>query len=377
MTLSGKRDVNASGAGGFTCRHIGRQDMQSEAVSTLPKRVRRALRLAGWNTLGIVLALILGEVTLRLAGIEFALYPSKVQFGGPNPLELHSQYIVDRQLFWVPQRYSTKIAYWKGRRPTIVFMGDSCTHFGKYPKFLKSMIMDHNPESPFTSVVVGVTGWSSYQGLRQLERDILGMRPRVVTIYYGWNDHWTHYGLEDKMIGKIYRKHPPLLLELSPNIRVATLTNNLIFAFKFPTPEQPTRGPVRVSLSDFSANLRQMVKIAQDNGIIPILLTAPSSLRRGKEPPALTRRWLNDLRDLIPLHQHYVQAVRNVASQQQAPFIDLYSEFNRLPQKDLDKLFKRDGIHLRKKGDEKIAEMIYAYLVSTGLYGHMMQFQPE
>ena len=202
------------------------------------------------------------------------------------------------------------------------------------------------------------------------------MRPWAVTIYYGWNDHWLHYGLEDKMIGEVYRNHPPLLLELSPHIRTATLINNLIFAFKFPLLNS-TRGPARVSLSDFSANLRQMVQIARDNGIIPILLTAPSSHRKGKEPRYLTRRWLNDLDDLIPLHRQYVQAVRNVASQQQAPLIDLYAEFNRLPQEDVDRSFMKDGIHLTKEANEKIAKMIYAYLVDTGLYGRMMEFRPE
>ena len=342
----------------------------------LHPRIRRVLRLVGWNLLGVVLVLILGESTLWLIDIDPAMVPTKIQWGGPDPGFIHSAYRVDRQLFWVSRKYPTEVAYWKGRRPTIVFMGDSCTEFGGYHEFLKSMIRKHNPGVAFTSAVVGFVGWSSYQGLRQLERDVVPMKPRAVTIYYGWNDHWTHYGLEDKMIGEIYRKHPPRLLEWSSALRMAALTNNLIFAFKFPTPKQPTRGPVRVSLSDFSANLRQMVQIARDNGIIPILITAPSSHRRGKEPRYLTQRFLNDLDDLIPLHQEYVQAVRDVASEEQAPLVDLYSEFNRLPQEDLERFFQGDGIHLRRKGDRKIAEMIYAYLVDTGLYSSIMELQP-
>lgn len=339
--------------------------------------IRRALRLVGWNILGSVLALILGEVALRLTGIDPTIFPMKIRWGGPDPAFIHSSYRVDRQLFWVPFKYPGEVAYWKDRRPTIVFMGDSCTEFGGYHEFLKSIIRRHNPGDAFTSVNFGVVGWSSYQGLRQLERDVVPMKPWAVTIYYGWNDHWTHYGLEDKRIGEIYRKHPPLLLEWSSDLRMAALTNNLIFAFKFLTPERPTRYSVRVSLSDFSANLRQMVQIARDNGIVPILLTAPSSHRRGKEPRYLAEQWLNDLDDLIPLHQQYVQAVRDVASEEQSPLVDLYSEFNRLPEEDLDRFFMGDGIHLRKKGDRKIAEMIYAYLVDTGLYGNVMELQPR
>lgn len=120
-----------------------------------------------------------------------------------------------------------------------------------------------------------------------------------------------------------------------------------------------------------------MIQIALDNDLIPILLTAPSSHRKGKEPRYLTERWLNDLSDLIPLHQQYVQAVRDVAAQHQTPLIDLYAAFNRLPEEDLDRFFWGDGIHLSKEGDEKLAEMMYAYLVDTGLYSRMMEFQPE
>ena len=224
--------------------------------------------MVGWNILGIVLALILGEATLRWISIEFALYPSKVQFGWPNPVQLHNKFVVDSQLFWVPKNYSAKVAHYEGRQPMIVFMGDSCTHPNAYPRFLKSVITDRNPEIAFTFVTVGVGGWSSYQGLRQLERDVIPMKPRAGTIYYGWNDHWTHYGLEDKMTGEVYRKHPSLLLELSPNIRMATLINNLIFAFKFPLLNS-TRGPVRVSLSDFSANLRRWFRSLGTMGSFP------------------------------------------------------------------------------------------------------------
>ncbi len=302
------------------------------------------------------------------------MYPTQIQFGWPTPVRLPALFTVDRQLLWVPKRYDALVAAWKGRQPMIVFMGDSCTQYGEYPEFLASIMRGHSAEREFTSVTVGVGGWSSYQGLRQLERDVVPMRPRAVTIYYGWNDHWINYGLEDKIIGEIYRKHPPLLLELSSRIRMANLVNHIIFTFRYPIARQHNRDSVRVSLFDFSANLRQMVHIAQDNDIIPILLTAPSSHRKGKEPRRLTERWLNDLSDLIPLHQQYVQAVRDIAAQHQAPLIDLYAAFNRLPQQDLDRSFYRDGIHLSEEGNKILAEMIYTYLVQTGLLGRIIEF---
>ena len=337
----------------------------------------RGARLVGYNILGVLMVLILGEIALHWLGIEFTIIQTKIQFGAPDPVVLHSQHSVDRHLLWVPNGYSAKVAAWKGRQPTIVFLGDSCTELGKYPEFLASIMRGRSTKRDFTYVKVGVVGWSSYQGLRQLERDVVPMRPRAVTIYYGWNDHWTNFGLEDKIIGEIYRKHPPLLLELSSRLRMASLVNHAIFAFRYPISKQHSKGSVRVSLSDFSANLRQMIQIARDNDIVPILLTAPASHRKGKEPHSLTERWLNDLSDLVPLHQQYVQAVRDVAAQYHAPLIYLYAEFNTYPKEELDESFDPDGIHLTKKGNEKIAEIISAYFVDTGLYGRLMELQPE
>ena len=89
------------------------------------------LRVVRWNILGIILALILGEVTLRYIGIigikpKLSPYPSQVKIAGPDTVRPRARYIVDRQLFWIPKNYSAKVAYWTGRRPTIVSMGDSC-----------------------------------------------------------------------------------------------------------------------------------------------------------------------------------------------------------------------------------------------------------
>jgi hypothetical protein len=49
--------------------------------------------------------------------------------------------------------------------------------------------------SPAHGVKLAVGGWASEQGLRQFRRDVLPLHPRVVmTIYYGWNDHWIAFG---------------------------------------------------------------------------------------------------------------------------------------------------------------------------------------
>lgn len=317
-------------------------------------------------------AVILGEITLRLIGFEFALYPTKVQFGWPDPVTLRNLYHFDSELLWVPKDYSTRVANWKGKRPTFVFMGDSNTEFGEYDEFLKSIIYEQNPNSAFTFVNMGVAGWSSYQGLQQLKRDVLPMLPRFVTIYYGWNDHWTSFGIEDKEMGKYNLEYSTLQLEVLSNVRVIQLFNKAIFVLKRSATEQDEQKPERVSLSDFSSNLLKMIRLARDNGIIPLLLTAPSSHKKGEEPDYLAERWLNDLNELVPIHNKYVQVIRDISSNEDVPLIDLFAEFERLPQDDINKFFQRDGIHLTEKGNKKIAEFIFEYFVRNDLYNRLV-----
>ena len=337
----------------------------------MSRKFKKRVLLAGTAFVSLAVSLVFAEIALRLMGFEFALYPTEIQFGWPDPVTLQDVYQVDSELLWVPKEYSSKVAAWKGKRPTIVFMGDSCTESGGYDRFLEAIIQEQNPNDTFTFVNVGVGGWSSYQGLQQLKRDVLLMMPRVVTIFYGWNDHWASFGIEDKEIGKFNIEHPTFLLKSSANSRVVQLVNRAIFTLKQSTTVRNNRRPERVSLSDFSSNLLQMVEIARGSGLTPILLTAPSSHKKGEEPAYLARRWLNDLQELVPLHQKYVQAVRDIASKENVLLIDLDAEFDQLPQEDLNQLFTKDGIHLTKEGNKKIAEFMYEGLVRNDLYDRL------
>ncbi len=325
------------------------------------------MQLLGYNALTTSVLLILIELGLRLFGFQFALEPPRVEFGWPNPFSLENDFLADPDLLWVPPQYSAQVAAAHTQQTSIVFMGDSCTYYGNYDEKLQSIIAARNPDSNFTYSNLAVPGWSTYSGLQQLQQDVLPIQPRAITIYYGWNDHWNYFGLQDKDAARFL--NPGSLSRLSAflsRFRTAQLVNKAFLAIKehFADPSQE-----RVSLADFHANLRQMVRIARDNDIIPILLTAPTSHQLGQEPPYLTtKHFLANLEDLVPLHQQYVQAVRAVAAAENAPLIDLYQEFNQLPRQDLDQLLQGDGIHLRPAGSQFIAESIDRQLTQAGLY---------
>lgn len=312
---------------------------------------------------GILIAVLLAEIALRLIGFEFNLYPSKVQFGWPDPVAIKRLYKPDQDLLWVPKDYTERAGFAVRTHPSLVFMGCSCTQFGRYDRFVAETVHTRHPSSNFTFVNLGVGGWSSYQGCQQLKRDVVRMRPRVITIYYGWNDHWCTFGLEDKQIGKFNRERPEVLTMLAAKSRVIQLINKRVFSTRF----QGKTASQRVPLEDFRANLKEIIRVARENSIIPVLLTAPSAHHLGEEPAYLADRWLNDLSELIPLHESYVQAVRDVAHEDDVYLVDLYRLFRDLSREELSESFQTDGIHLTELGDRRIAHYVYEYFVKTDL----------
>jgi lysophospholipase L1-like esterase len=332
-------------------------------TSRNPRRVFPTSALVVGST---VFALLVAEIVLRVIGFEFALYPTKVEFGWPDPVTMEKMYKPDKDLLWVPNNYDAKLTRWDTTSPSIVFMGCSCTQFGRYDKFLVSAMDEHCAGSDLTFVNLGVGGWSSYQGLQQLKRDVVPMKPRIATIFYGWNDHWSGFGYEDKEIGKFNEEHATLLTTLAQS-RVVQLVNRAVFTIKHPGVARDERRPERVPLLDFTTNLVEMVRTANENGITPVLITAPSTHKKGEEPEYLTSRRLNDLSELVPLHESYVRAVREVAAQENVVLIDLYQVFLQFPQEDLDRFFFKDGVHLTEDGNKKVAEIMHEHFDRHGL----------
>lgn len=303
----------------------------------------------------VTISLVLIELILWVFGFSYRLYPEKIEFGWPDPEMIQTQYQVDRDLFWVTQGYDQRLQQAKIDMPEIVFMGCSCTEMGGYDQLLLGLVADKIPGREISGLNVGVGGWTSYQGLRQLQRDILPLRPRIITIYYGWNDHWVGFGIEDKEVATIRRSS---LFHLD-NLRVVQLVTRLQVFLR-----QPARFPKRrVSVDDFRHNLREMIRLARGHGITPVLLTAPTSHEKGREPQELKERFLPNPADLIPLHQRYVEVVRELAREEEVAILDLAQIFDNFPRSEVEeKYFMRDGIHLSYEGNEIIAELLYDFL---------------
>jgi lysophospholipase L1-like esterase len=309
-------------------------------------RRQKVLGLAGAFVCAVLLALGLTELGLRLAGFEFHPFPV-VQFGWPEPAPLQQFYVSDPDLLWVTRNYQEVLASARRHRPAVVFMGDSCTQFGTYPRRTLQLLAASHP-SLGRGVKVGVGGWSVVQGNRQLTRDVLPLHPQVVTIYFGWNDHWIALGPPDAEI----RGHR-VLMWLSDHLRIVQLLGKLREGLAGPTSERPNR----VDLATYESTLVGMVRAAHAAGAHAVLITAASNHTRGAEPEYLRKRHLRRLQDLVPVHQAYVDATRRAAGEAGAVLCDAAAHFAALPGAH-GRFFRRDGIHLTDAGGQELARLL-------------------
>ncbi|MFY9826747.1 MAG: GDSL-type esterase/lipase family protein [Thermoanaerobaculia bacterium] len=318
---------------------------------------RRAGRLA-LLAVASLLAGLLSELALRIAGFSFHLRPEKVELGWPPSLAaLGNEYRTDPDLLWVRVEYPDTLAQARRERPVLAFLGDSCTEYGGYTNLLLAELAARHPAARWTGVNLGTAGWTTYQGLRQLRRDVLPLRPRVATIYFGWNDHWIGFGLPDEDVARLLHRtgsawQDVRLVQLAEKAHVAT---------------HRSAKNRRVPLADFRRNLDAMVRLARSHGIEPVLITAPSSHVAGQEPKELQGRFLSRLQDLVPLHQTYVAAVRDVARADGVALCDLARDFDTLPAGAHHACFLRDGIHLTRRGAKRAAAFLADCFDSSGV----------
>jgi lysophospholipase L1-like esterase len=330
-------------------------------VSTRPSRRRRIALLLLSLVGSLILCLAIVEIVLRLAGFSYELRASIVE-GGGGLRAAFDGCEVDRDLIWVPRRYSERLDRALTTNPDVLCLGDSCTDLGSYEELFAELVHGAFPDRDITTAKLGVTGWSTYQGLQQLKRDVIRIKPRVVTIYYGWNDHWNSIGLTDRELAE---------LNASPLFRLRWLRLGQLAARAYVGLRRSGQAelPLRVPPEEFRRNLTAMVTQARAQRIIPVLLTAPTSNKPGSEPSFLAPRWITKLDDLVALHEQYVEIVRAVAEAQRVTLCDLAAEFDRLRGEDFKSdLFEADGIHPTPEGDRLIARCLFDCFEENGLF---------
>ncbi|GAB4316646.1 MAG: hypothetical protein Kow0059_09250 [Candidatus Sumerlaeia bacterium] len=258
----------------------------------------------------------------------------------------------------------------------VLCLGDSCTAGGDPP--YTALLEDDlnacgrraNPALKFETINAGVWSYSTAQGVILAGDLIPSLKPHVVVIYYGLNDHTlTASGLTDaealsrpEAHTRANREFPPL----SP-IRRLRIYQALNFVFhKFELAQLRRRiereNRLRVPLDQYTKNLERMVEITRANGAIPVLVTFPQNFKPGGAIQFFADRGiLKDFETFRADHERYVEATRAVAQTLDVPLVDLEASFPR----ERDSLFIVDGIHHTPAGRELIARLLADQICRT------------
>ncbi|MFK8111765.1 MAG: SGNH/GDSL hydrolase family protein [Rubripirellula sp.] len=320
----------------------------------------------------VVLFVFLGlECLLRLTGFNVNQSVERMEFTFPiddyNKSSPQPFLQRDDVLFWKPRAdvlgHNSMGVYGPEFSPEkkpgvfrIVCLGDSCTHYGpiSYPDMLRAFL-DKLAPGQFEVINAGVIGYTSHQGLLMLEHKVLAWKPDLVTVYFGWNDHWLARGLEDKQ-----QAAPEVsgVASAVGSIRLVQVAGLLTSGTQ--NQEVPK---MRVEQADYRNNLRRMIELGREHSFETWMLTAPHAMDRGVPPYLVSSGEIRSASALIPLHQRYTSIVREVAREAKVSLVDFEAQMDSM---DKSKLFIEDHIHLSEEGRLYVAQVLLQRLKESG-----------
>jgi lysophospholipase L1-like esterase len=243
----------------------------------------------------------------------------------------------------------------------IATLGDSAT-FGpheeecSYPYVLADLLAPR----PVEVVNAAVEGYRSDRALVHLRRDVLPLRPRLVTVFLGWNDlYQTDPNVEADQLSL---RGSPLAQVLS--LSDAAQTFRRAYFLRFQTRRAETQNEPAPALEAYrpeayAERLRQVFQTARAGGADVVTLTWPTILGEGMPTEVLSRvhypPYTNRLADLKLLYARYQETLRQVAADERVPVVDAASAFDRLPDKGT--LFK-DTAHFSCEGQMLVARTL-------------------
>jgi lysophospholipase L1-like esterase len=213
-----------------------------------------------------------------------------------------------------------------------------------------------NSEFPRSYQVLnaGVGSYSSFQGLQRLKYALLKYRPDIVTIYFGWNDHWIA-SIPDSQV-RMKAAWEVGLINFLERFRIYQAYHLAITRIKgkFKRAKKAGEPPIfRVSQGEYGKNLNAMIDLCLMNGIRPVLITAPYDPSQLKP----SRIFPFPVETLIRTHRDYNNIVRQVGAARQVPVIDLEAAFIQLEnQRPL--AYFSDGTHFTPVGCRLVAGLI-------------------
>jgi len=316
------------------------------------------------------------EIFLRLSGFHYQRGLSYMEFGYPNPSELHQVFEPDQKLlFRMKPGYDFKLGFgplnqqgfrgqnFEMQKPSGVFrivcLGDSVTFGtaeGSYPEMLSEILSEKFPEMKIQVYNFGVPGYSSWQGKNLLERVIKDYHPDLVIVFYGWNDHWLARGFSDSEQRIPEQGLLIMLRDILSRLRIYQFMNKLIadVGGKFLRMES---WKFRVPIEEYRRLLKEMIEMVNSNGSKIILATSPAGFGLGELPDFLEAlQFVRDASKLESVHNQYNQVVRELAQDSGTDIVDLDLIFQEEGVKNFFDNPQKDIIHPNEQGLKLIAK---------------------
>jgi len=244
----------------------------------------------------------------------------------------------------------------------IVMLGDSCTHFGPtpYPKHLE-ILLKQDQGKTYEVINAGTIGYSSYQGRLLMDKEIKYFTPDVITVYFGWNDHWLARGLRDAQ------------QSASPNIffRLHNILNRLRFyqfcnlTIKKFFKSKETSNIKRVSLSEYRENLVRIKEIADEIGAKVVFVTAAHAYDLGVPSYLYTSGEVAKDEDIVKMHEAYNNVVRTLSREYNVFLVDFAKDLADISPQDKISYFEPDHGHLSDKAKQILAQEIFEVIVES------------
>ena len=322
-------------------------------------------------SLGTVLVVLVAlEGLLAVLGVERGPHVFEVRKRDGEPVQGGGSMVFDDQLLW---RFKAG-AMFHGRRINsmgfldrevapakapgtrrVVCMGDSCTAQGMppYAGHLDGLLKASPPDAAnWEAFNTAVHGYTVLQGLRLFNLRVRDLRPDVVTIYFGWNDHWLNEVPDKQRMA--WTASP-----FSRAVRDAVLRKRISALLQRDVPDAAGQ-VLRVAPADYERGLSDLIRAVRRAGAVPLVLTAPRA--HTLTGLLVHNRQAESVEEAIRLHDEYAEITRRVAASERAPLLDLAAAF---AGPEHDALFSRDGIHFENAGRRRIAELIHQELQSS------------
>lgn len=138
-----------------------------------------------------------------------------------------------------------------------------------YPQLLERALRAANPDKKIEVIALAVPGYTSYQGLLWLRRDIEWLEPDVVTACFGWNDVGLRSQTDRELMPADFW-HVAYRTVVSHSQALSHFT--LWMQRRRAAPAKPTVATPRVPQNEFAANMIEIARLAESHNARAVIV---------------------------------------------------------------------------------------------------------